>query len=67
MLQTSFIGAYAAPAKLKLLALRETPAYRVSTDPSSCTNVELLSAVVGGPKQIEIAESILAHLTATCT
>jgi DNA repair protein RadC len=58
-MQTSFTG-FQLP-KLKMFALRETPSYRVSADPSACTDVELLSAVIGGPKQIEIAEAILAH------
>jgi len=31
------------------------------TDSSGCSNLELLSAMIGGPKQIEIAESIAAH------
>ena len=58
-MQTSFTG-FQMP-KLKLLAVRETPVYRVSADPSACTDVELLAAIVGGPKQIEIADAILAH------
>ena len=28
---------------------------------SACANLELLSAMIGGPKQIEIAEAIVAH------
>jgi len=31
------------------------------TDSSACSNLELLSAMIGGPKQIEIAESIAEH------
>ena len=58
-MQTSFTG-FQMP-KLKLLAVRETPVYRVSADPSACTDVELLAAIVGGPKQIEVADAILAH------
>ena len=60
-MQTTFTGS--AIPKLKLLAVRETPGYRVAADPSICTNVELLSAMIGGPKQIEIAEAILAHFS----
>jgi DNA repair protein RadC len=60
-MQTTFMGGTYAPSKLKLLALRETPIQRSLTDPSACSNLELLSAVIGGPKQIEIAESIAAH------
>ena len=59
-MQTNFMDAYTS-RKLKLLTVRETPAYRVSTDPSTCTVPELLAALIGGPKQIEIAEAILAH------
>ena len=59
-MQTNFLDAYASQ-KLKLLTVRETPVYRVSTDPSNCTMLELLAALIGGPKQIEIAEAVLAH------
>jgi len=46
--------------KIKTLALRDTPAYRVSNNPSACNTLELLSAIIGGPRQIEIAEELLA-------
>ena len=46
--------------KLKLLPLREQPAYRVAQDPEACNLAELLAAIVGGPKQIETAEALLA-------
>jgi len=60
-MQTTFMGGTYAPSKLKLLALCETPIQRSLTDSSACSNLELLSAVIGGPKQIEIAEAIAAH------
>ena len=60
-MQTTFMGVSYSPPKLKLLALRETPVQRSLTDSSACTNLELLSAMIGGPKQIEIAEAIAAH------
>ena len=60
-MQTTFMGVSYTPSKLKLLALRETPAQRSLTDSAACTNLELLSAVIGGPKQIEIAEAIAGH------
>ena len=60
-MQTTFMGVSYTPPKLTLLALRETPAQRSLTDSSACTNLELLSAMIGGPKQIEIAEAIVAH------
>jgi DNA repair protein RadC len=47
--------------KLKLLPVRERPAYRVQNDPAGCNLVELLAAVVGGQDQIEIAEALLKH------
>jgi DNA repair protein RadC len=47
--------------KLKLLPLREQPAYRVAQDPEACNLTELLAAVVGGQGQIEIAEMLLAR------
>ena len=47
--------------KLKLLPLREQPAYRVAQDPDACNLAELLAALVGGNKQIEIAEALLAQ------
>ena len=60
-MQTTFMGVSYTPPKLKFLALRETPAQRSLTDSAACTNLELLSALIGGPKQIEIAEAIVAH------
>ena len=60
-MQTNFMGAVQTTPKLKLLAVRETPVYRVAADPSTCTTLELLAAMLGGPKQIEIAEAIFAH------
>ena len=46
--------------KLKRLSLREQPAYRVTQDPDACNLAELLAALIGGPRQIEIAEALLA-------
>ncbi|MBI1793429.1 MAG: DNA repair protein RadC [Chloroflexi bacterium] len=57
-MQTNFMG---VTPKFKLLAVRETPIYRVATDPSVCTDIELLSALIGGSKQFEIADAVLAH------
>ncbi len=47
-------------SQLKLLPLRERPAYRASSAPSACTSLELLAAVIGGPQQIETANALLA-------
>ncbi len=48
--------------KLESLPLREQPAYRVAQNAAACNLTELLAAVIGGPKQIEITESLLSHL-----
>ena len=47
--------------KLKSLPLREQPAYRVSQNAAACNLTELLAAVIGGPRQIEISEELLAR------
>lgn len=52
--------AYEQP-KLKTLPLREQPAYRVTRDASACNLTELMAAVIGGQKQIEIAQSLMTH------
>jgi DNA repair protein RadC len=56
----TFPPAYNLP-KLKTLPLRDQPAYRVTSNAAACNLVELLAAVVGGVKQIEVAEDILAR------
>jgi len=47
--------------RLKYLPQRERPVHRVIRDAESCNLVELLAAIVGGAKQIEIAEALLAQ------
>jgi DNA repair protein RadC len=47
--------------RLLSLPLREQPAYRVSHNPAACNLTELLAAVIGGQKQIEISQALLAH------
>ena len=47
--------------KLKTLPLREQPAYRVSQNAAACNTSELLAAVIGGQKQIEISQALLAR------
>jgi len=47
--------------KLKTLPLREQPAYRVSQNAAACSITELLAAVIGGQKQIEISEALLTR------
>ena len=52
-----------APTKVKLLPLRDQPAYRVTQNTASCSLVELLAAVIGGAQQIEIAEALVARFS----
>lgn len=47
--------------KLMSLPAREQPAYRVTENASACNITELLSVLIGGPRQIELAESLLSH------
>ena len=60
MFQTTL---YPTVSKLKILPVRETPAYRVSQNAASCSLSELLAAVIGGTQQIEIADALLARFT----
>lgn len=46
--------------RLKCLPLREQPAYRITQNANACNITELMAAVIGGPKQIEIADALLA-------
>jgi len=54
------IAQYEQP-KLKSLPIREQPAYRVSQNAAACNLTELLAAVIGGQRQIEIAQSLLTR------
>jgi len=47
--------------RLKYLPPRERPVSRVIRDAEGCNLIELLAAIVGGPQQIEIAETLLAR------
>ena len=46
--------------RLKYLPQRERPVHRVIRDAEGCNLIELLAAIVGGSKQLEIAEALLA-------
>ncbi len=46
---------------LKSLPLREQPAYRVSQNAAACNLTELLAAMIGGQRQIEISHALLAR------
>lgn len=54
------LSQYEQPS-LHSLPLREQPAQRVVQNASACNLTELLAAVIGGPKQIEISQALLAH------
>jgi hypothetical protein len=47
--------------KHKLLPLRERPVERVSSRAEACTIIELLAALLGGPRPIETAEALLTN------
>ena len=47
--------------KVKLLPLKEQPAYRVSVNAETCNLAELLAVIIGGKEQIETAERLLAR------
>lgn len=47
--------------RLKRLPLREQPVFRVAQNAAGCNLSELLAAMIGGPKQIETAEALLAR------
>jgi DNA repair protein RadC len=47
--------------KLKTMPLREQPAYRIAQNATACNLTELMAAVIGGQRQIEIAQALLAH------
>jgi DNA repair protein RadC len=50
---------YESPPRADALPLRERPIHRVAEEPSACNVVELVAALIGGPRQIEIAEALL--------
>jgi DNA repair protein RadC len=43
------------------MPLREQPAYRITQNAAACNLTELMAAVIGGQKQIETAQALLAH------
>jgi DNA repair protein RadC len=58
---------YPPISKLKVLPLREQPAYRVRANAAACSLSELLATVIGGTQQIEIAEALLARFSGDLT
>lgn len=53
-------GSYCEKQDVNALPVREQPTQRVLADSSSCSAVELLAALIGGPRQIETATVLLA-------
>ncbi len=49
------------PPILKTMPLREQPAYRIALDPAARNITELMAAVIGGSKQIELSQALLAR------
>ena len=47
--------------RLKLLPIREQPAFRVAKDSDACNLAELLAVIIGGSTQIEAAELLLSR------
>ena len=47
--------------QLRSLPLSEQPAYGITRDASACNLTELLAAVIGGQRQIEISQDLLSH------
>ena len=45
---------------LKTMPLREQPAYRITQNANACNITELMAAVIGGQKQIELSQALLA-------
>src|SRR6187455_136443 len=51
---------YTTP-KTKPRFVADSPAARVAANPSGCNLIEILSSIIGGPRQVEIAQSLLTH------
>ncbi|MBI9050008.1 MAG: DNA repair protein RadC [Anaerolineaceae bacterium] len=47
--------------RLKLLPIREQPAFRVAKNSDACSLAELLAVIIGGSSQIESAEKLLVQ------
>lgn len=60
LLHAEITQAYAIP-RLKLLPIREQPAFRVAKDSDACSLAELLAVIIGGTTQIEGAEWLLSR------
>jgi DNA repair protein RadC len=60
LLHDEITQAYAIQ-RLKLLPVREQPAFRVARDSDACSLAELLAVIIGGSTQIEAAEWLLSR------
>ena len=60
-MQPSLLSGYEHVAVVNTLPLREQPTERVLADSTACNAVELLAALVGGPRQIETATTLLTR------
>jgi DNA repair protein RadC len=49
------------PSQKRVRLLRDQPTYRVSQNATACSTPELLSALIGGQRQIELADRLLAR------
>jgi DNA repair protein RadC len=56
--QTSLLSS-AYTSRLKLLPIKETPAYRVAANADDCNLAELLAVIIGGSDQLEVAERVI--------
>ena len=43
------------------LPLRDQPAYRIANNKGSCSMVELLAVVIGGPRSVEVSSALLSR------
>ena len=53
---------YPSRPVLKTLTLRERPAQKLAFDPTACTQMDLLAALIGGQYQIEIAQNLFREI-----
>ena len=60
LLRDEITQPYAIP-RLRLLPIREQPAFRVARDSDACSLAELLAVIIGGSTQIEAAEWLLSR------
>jgi DNA repair protein RadC len=58
MNQLTFLN---VPASLAYLPQRDHPTRRVAETPGACNTIELLATLIGGPRQVEVANALLAH------